>query len=249
MSRLRVFAGPNGSGKSTLFRQISQSFSVGPFINADLLEEQLVRSGLINLDSFQIKATEENFLAFTKSASAQSLISKAVSEGLMIDVSLRENYIVDKSKVSHSYESALVAMFLRQMLLQSGKTFSYETVMSHVSKIAEIEQAKKLGFRTYLYFVCTEDPLLNIERVTNRVVKGGHPVSDEKVVSRYYRALEQLVPAMRVCDRTYFFDNSSAKMTLVAEAHSGNLQVHQSKVPYWFADYVLTPFSVDSEPY
>lgn len=33
--RLRMFAGPNGSGKSTIFNQISSSFDIGIYLNAD----------------------------------------------------------------------------------------------------------------------------------------------------------------------------------------------------------------------
>ncbi|HET8860567.1 hypothetical protein [Marivirga sp.] len=36
--KFRLFAGPNGSGKSTLIEEINSQFSIGNFINADVIE-------------------------------------------------------------------------------------------------------------------------------------------------------------------------------------------------------------------
>ena len=61
----------------------------------------------------------------------------------------------------------------------SGKsTFSFETVMSHHSKVSFLKEVKQAGFKTYLYFICTQDPEINQKRVLNRVSKGGHSVDE-----------------------------------------------------------------------
>ncbi len=60
-------------------------------------------------------------------------------------------------------------------------TFTFETVMSHPDKIELLHKAQQSGFRTYLYYVATEDPEINISRVENRVSSGGHPVPREKI--------------------------------------------------------------------
>lgn len=39
--RLRVFAGPNGSGKSSFFTELSKIYTMGYFINADILSSSL----------------------------------------------------------------------------------------------------------------------------------------------------------------------------------------------------------------
>jgi len=41
--------------------------------------------------------------------------------------------------------------------------------VSHTSKLDEIKNAKELGFKTYLYFVCLQDADINVSRVLNRV--------------------------------------------------------------------------------
>lgn len=85
--------------------------------------------------------------------------------------------------------------------------------MSHYSKIDEIKELRKIGNKTYLYFICTDDPLVKISRVNNRVEKGGHNVSSGKISTRYYSTLKNLITMIENVDRCYFFDNSSEELS------------------------------------
>ena len=213
--RLRVFAGPNGSGKSTLFEEFSKKYNTGYFINADYIESILATKGFIDLEDYNIKSTQKDLDSFFEKEEAQTLIEKSKRSGHIIDIEIKENLIVDQSKATHSYEGALVAMFLRENLIENNASFCFEKVMSHRSKLKEIKDAKKLGYATYLYFVCIDDPEINISRIENRVDKGGHTVSDEKVVTRYPKTLENLYPAISLCDKSYLFDNSGEELNLI----------------------------------
>lgn len=234
IKRLRVFAGPNGSGKSTLFETIANKFYVGDFINSDLIEKEIATKGYINLDRYDLKLTEQDFENFKKEPASVSLFEKANKEGKSIDVQFKHNVLVDKSKSTHSYEAAFITSFIRKYLLIKGKSYSFETVMSHPSKLDEIVDAKNKGFKTYLYFVCIEDPLINISRIENRVEKGGHPVPEEKVIKRYISTLSNLLPALRVVDKAYIFDNSTQAMRLFAQVKNGAIEIVDDKVPRWF---------------
>jgi Uncharacterized protein conserved in bacteria len=243
--RLRIFAGPNGSGKSTLFEEFSKNYNTGYFVNADHIESVITTKGFIDLEEYNIKATQKDLESFFKKAEVQTLIEKAYSSGLKIDIELKENLIVDTSKATHSYEGALVAMFIREKLIENNESFCFETVMSHHSKLKEIEDAKMSGYYTYLYFICIDDPEINISRIENRADKGGHTVANEKVVSRYLKTLENLYPAISLCDKSYLFDNSGEKLTLIAEIQedsSLNLAVGRANFPNWFKRYVLNHY-------
>jgi predicted ABC-type ATPase len=61
--------------------------------------------------------------------------------------------------------------------------------MSHPSKVALLARAQMAGYRTYLYFIATDDPAINISRVRNRVKLGGHAVPEDRIVQRYHRSL------------------------------------------------------------
>lgn len=236
IKRLRVFAGPNGSGKSTLFEQISTNFSVGHFINSDLIEKEISEKGFIHLDRYNIKVSTQDFENFKKEAACISLLAKAISEGKTIDIDLSNNIIVDRSKETHSYEASLITAFIRKQLILQGKSYSFETVMSHVSKLDEITLARQQGYKAYLYFVCIEDPEINISRIENRVEKGGHPVQTEKVIKRYFNTLNNLLPALKLVDKAYIFDNSTEKMQLFAQSKDQSIEFVSDNIPNWFVN-------------
>ncbi|WP_416305398.1 zeta toxin family protein [Neptunicella sp. SCSIO 80796] len=131
----------------------------------------------------------------------------------------------------------------REKWLADGISHSYESVMSHPSHLDYIHRANEKGFKTYLYYVCISDPEINLDRVDERVISGGHPVPREKIISRYYRSLNQLVNMARLCRRSYFFDNTNT-LTPFAEVNiNGNLDIKETVYyrlePEWFRLNVL----------
>jgi predicted ABC-type ATPase len=241
--KIRVFAGPNGSGKSSLFQEFSKTYKTGVFINADEFEKQLALGGLIDLNEIGIHATESDLDYFKTLDSTKSLLQKAAKENQPITISIKENFIVDSSKSTHSYEGAFIASFIRYLLIKQQKSFSFETVMSHTSKLNEIEAIVAKGYRSYLYFVCTDSPEVNVSRVNNRVEKGGHYVSDEKIIERYYRTLSLLHQVIPLCYRAYLFDNSGKQLQLVAEVYNNAMELKTNTPPNWFIQYVLPYYS------
>lgn len=238
---LRVFAGPNGSGKSTLYKEVAGRYPVQHFINSDELEKELAESGAIKLKDYDLYLTQEDFDEFLLDESAVSLLRKADAEGYPIAVSIRNNTIEDDSEETHSYEASLITSFIRKHLIEKELSYSFETVMSHPSKLAELRQAKANGYKTYLYFVCLEKPSINVTRVKNRVREGGHHVPTDKIIQRYERTLENLYEAIRIVDKSYIFDNSGDLMVLLAEFIDGQLTIRVSEedIPKWFVTHVL----------
>jgi replicative DNA helicase len=128
--------------------------------------------------------------------------------------------------------------------------------MSHPSKIEILVRAKEAGYTVLLYFVGTDDPQTNIERVALRVNQGGHAVPDDKVRDRWHRTMLLLQHAIRSSDRAYIFDNSlvgtvNTVPRLVFHrkvAQSGRLPQYQSfgpRPPDWITRFVLNPLGVN----
>ncbi len=237
-NRLRIFAGPNGSGKSTILEQIDFRFDIGYYINADEIEKILKSEGKIGLSDFGIEKFSKS--KFDRIVKSHSIVKKANDEGYKIDLILKGNTIVNPNKESHSYEAAFLADVLRKELMESGKKITFETVMSHPSKIKFLKQAKRRGYKVYLYFVSTESPIININRVEQRVILGGHPVREDKIESRYYKSLKLLKEAIKVAYRSFIFDNSGMENKLILEIFKGEkITFHQSEIPKWIEKYVL----------
>jgi predicted ABC-type ATPase len=100
--------------------------------------------------------------------------------------------------------------------------------------------AKKKGYRIYLYYFSTEDPLINRSRVNVRVLQKGHAVSEEIIERRYFRSLNNLKAAVQLSHRAYVFD--STRITeLIAEITDGekvNL-IDTERVPNWVMNYLF----------
>ena len=246
--RLRVFAGPNGSGKSTLFESFSQKYNTGYFLNADLIEKELSTKGYLDLSDYNLSLNQGDLDDFFATDRAKTLLEKAFNDNHPIDITLSQNMIVDKEKSTHSYEGAIISAFLRYHLQKKRIDFCFETVMSHPSKIDEFIEARDNGYKTYLYFICIDDPEVNISRVENRVQKGGHDVASDKIESRYYGTLDNLMSAIESVDKCYLFDNSQDRFRLIAIVveNSLKLEIEPEFLPNWFINYVLKYFNTDS---
>lgn len=235
--RLRMFAGPNGSGKSTMFEDVKKQFNIGFYVNADDIQRQLQTENFISLKDYNITSNKLDFQDFLNSS---TLLQKAEKSGSLLKLEFKNNQLINHSKNSFSYEAALIAAFIREQLLKGMNTFSFETVMSHSSKIEVLKEAKSHNFKTYLYFISTKSVSINIQRVENRVVKGGHPVPKNKIESRYYQSLALLPKAIPYTDRTYIFDNSRNHYRLILEIFQGKeIIVHQNSIPRWIENYLL----------
>ncbi|MFD2532984.1 hypothetical protein [Gracilimonas halophila] len=237
--RLRMFAGPNGSGKSELIKELEErEIPLGPLVNADNIAKKLKESGFIDLSDYKLKnITQANWDEAIKSI--PELISRIKRIGRIPEVLIKENTLVYKTKHFESYVSALLADFLRYMMVEQNISFSFETVMSHEAKITFLSFVKDNEYTTYLYYIATESPEINIARVENRVAKGGHDVQKEKIRSRYYKSLELLFDALKTSDRAFLIDNSKKSNFVILEKKYDGLGYPQVEtMPNWFMEFV-----------
>ena len=239
-----MFAGPNGSGKSTIKKKVAEKFPriFGIYINPDDIERGIREQGRFNFGKFKVKTTEKEIIRFLKKA-GQIVKANAVSE--VEKIRFANNSLIFKDVRVNSYFVSAIADFLHEKLVDTGRTFTLETVMSHENKIALLRRAQKAGFRTYLYYVATEAPEINIERVQIRVREGGHNVARDKIKERYRKSLDNLRGAIAASDRAYIFDNSGKDSYLFAEITDGfDLNVKDPKVPLWFEKNVLDKLKI-----
>jgi len=187
---------------------------------------------LLDFSTYGLTITQSEWSLFCNTHSMQALAT------CIRKSRIRENLLVF-DKAPESYDTAVIVDFIRAKLTEAGKSFSLETVFSHPSKLESIRVANLAGYRTYLYFVATASAELCIQRVIQRAQMGGHDVPHEKVRTRYARALEQIIPAIRLTHRAYIFDNSES-MDLIAEVSPDKqLSVKGERVPEWFEEQVL----------
>ncbi|MBK9644290.1 MAG: zeta toxin family protein [Deltaproteobacteria bacterium] len=128
----------------------------------------------------------------------------------------------------------------RETLLMQGSGMAFETVFSAPDKLEFLRRAKERGYFIRLFFIGTTDPAINIRRVQQRVVEGGHDVPRNKIVSRYFGAMENLALSLAFVDRAYLLDNSIDEnsidghtATLYARTQDGQLRKRYGEPPEW----------------
>jgi len=233
-----MFAGPNGSGKSTL-KSVLPEVLLGVYLNPDEIEQEIRQQGFLDVNQYGVKPDEAEVMGFFKGSDflASTGEARAIEQ-----LGFANGRLSFAGKAVNSYFASVTADFLRQKLLEQRATFTFETVMSHPGKVVLLEQAQKMGYRTYLYYIATEDPDINISRIRNRVQRGGHSVPEDKIASRYHRSLDLLMDAIRRTNRAYLFDNSGENQnrTWIAEITDGRvLEIKTDQMPAWFKRAVM----------
>ncbi|MCL2355767.1 MAG: zeta toxin family protein [Defluviitaleaceae bacterium] len=121
-------------------------------------------------------------------------------------------------------EAAQQAELLRNTLLASRNDFSFETVLSTERNLLLLEKAKESGYKVQCIYVLTCNENINVARVRARHAAGGHDVPEDKIRTRYSRALALIPRLLSVCDKILIYDNSVTP-TLIARKEIGTISI------------------------
>jgi len=159
-----------------------------------------------------------HLLAGPNGAGKSTLYRALVREGILgpplefVNADLHErDHLQHIANAQERSEAARVwAETRRAALIEAHTPFASETVFSHPSKLALIQEAQRHGFTVALYVVALDDPARLLERVAQRVREGGHPVPPDRILARYPRTLAHLAQAVRLADVAYLYDATEA---------------------------------------
>ena len=178
--------------------------------------------------SYYLKKDKQLWLIAGGNGAGKSTFYKTQLEPLgmpFVNADILAKQLYPEQAEQHSYEAAKIAETMRMQLLQQGRTFCFETVFSHPSKIDFVAQAKTFGYEIILVFIHLDLVSLNQARVSQHVSEGGHSVPEEKVSSRIPRTLQNIQQTISLCDHCYLLDNSRLDnpFKAIAEVHNGKI--------------------------
>lgn len=233
VKKLRVFAGPNGSGKSSIYRLIAEQYNVGVYVNVGDLQSGLSAAEGLSLQGFLPSLGGAEFREFYDRHPLRLLFG----DGFPFVVSPDGRLALSPSAAASpkaSYAVSVLADYVRTRLLEASENLSFETVLSHPSKLSVMRQAKEMGYRVYLYYIGVASPEICRQRVALRVTQGGPDVPAKKIAERYERSLTLLKDAVALSDRAYLFDNTYSGASLKLEINQASEALaKEPQLPEW----------------
>jgi predicted ABC-type ATPase len=127
--------------------------------------------------------------------------------------------ILDPDTIARTLQSTSPAAFpiaaARQVLgsakehIGKRESFAVETTLAGKHYLQMMVDARNRGFEVVLVYIGTENVEINLARIRNRVLAGGHDVPESDVRRRYQRSFKSLLIAIERADHTILFDNST----------------------------------------
>ena len=103
--------------------------------------------------------------------------------------------------------------------IKENKNINHETVLTG-DIYNFFDMILKKNYKIRLYYVGVENFNIAIERVEKRKHLGGHGVSRDDIIRRYYESLENLKIVLPLCEETFIYDNTN-NLLKVAEYKNG----------------------------
>ncbi|SHA22400.1 hypothetical protein BTHERMOSOX_1273 [Bathymodiolus thermophilus thioautotrophic gill symbiont] len=135
-------------------------------------------------------------------------------------------------------KAANYAQEIRENCIKNKQSLVFETVFSTDEKIKFVKKALEAGFFIRFFFIATEGPEINASRIASRIMKGGHNVPLDKIISRYYKSIVNCARVINLVDRVYVYDNSvdgrSPKLIFRVKNNKGNQVLKKYEIlPNW----------------
>ncbi len=179
-----------------------------------------------------------------KTSTTIQLLSNEWSEGsLYINPdNIAQEKFGDWNSAEAVMKAAHYSTFLRYKCLQDRRDFVFETVFSSDEKLEFLRKAHKAVFFIRFFFVCTENPEINVARITKRYLDGGHEVPISKIISRYFKSYVNAAKAIEFVNRAYIYDNSIENQLprLLYRTIDGKVfKQYSDNIPEWAKQLVL----------
>jgi len=137
-----------------------------------------------------------------------------------------------------AYTAAKVADKVRRELVRARESFVFETVFSDPvgEKLAFLADVRAAGYNVVMCFIGLGDAAQSEERVTMRVLMGGHDVPTDKITARFPRVLENLDRALRELPAVRVYDNGDLRTPyrMVLETRAGEV-LSVRDMPAWLS--------------
>ena len=108
-------------------------------------------------------------------------------------------------------------------LIRARKDIVFETTLSGRNALSLMQRAKLAGYQIGLIFVALRNAELNVSRVEERVLRGGHDIPEDVVRRRFSKSFDHLREAVALSDGALIFDNTLRRLDQVLAISDGRV--------------------------
>ncbi len=113
-------------------------------------------------------------------------------------------------------------------------SFAVETTLSGNNHFKTIGASKAAGYHTAMHFIFVDNVIAAMGRVRERVIWGGHDVSEADQLRRFQRSFDNSIKMIELVDEAHFYNNSSTMpLQRVAQFLEGKLYSISNDAPDW----------------
>jgi predicted ABC-type ATPase len=119
-------------------------------------------------------------------------------------------------------EAGRIEMSRIEQFLNERRSFAVETTLSGKGAVRWMTKARASGYLVKLFYIYLSSPELSIQRIADRVRKGGHNIPSHVARRRFGRSIRNFYDLyVQVADDIQLFDNSSNEFLAIAHATGG----------------------------
>ena len=116
---------------------------------------------------------------------------------------------------------------------ENQESFMIESNLALQADYDWIDLMTKAGYNVNLYFLCTSNVDINIERVLKRVKEGGHDIPVPIIKQRFNNGLMYLKGKLHCFNEVTLIDNSEDVPRKIAVIKNGTLEYKDITYPEW----------------
>jgi predicted ABC-type ATPase len=127
---------------------------------------------------------------------------------------------------SMGIEAGRIALRRVRELISDGIGFTWETTMSGKTAVGWLRHARDVGYDLKAYFLWVRNPETTIRRIRQRVIEGGHAISEDVSRRRFFKTIQNFFTIYRpVMNSWKLFQNQLPGPRLLAVEKHGRLVI------------------------
>lgn len=119
--------------------------------------------------------------------------------------------------------------------IRDGICFTQETTLSGHRTVQTARRALEAGYYIRLYYIGLSSAEESLDRIRNRVAKGGHDIPAERVRQRFATRFADVAQILPYCNEATFYDNENG-FVAVASYQNGELTRIGHTSPQWLSE-------------